>query len=211
MKLIPSTEITGVLLSGGKSQRMNSNKALLKLDGLTLVEHIHAMMKSVFEKVVISTNNPEEYNFIDAEKITDLYPGFGPLAGIHSAVSKLNALKIFIVSTDLIFLQPSVIRFLIDYKTDEPIVVPKANGKVHFMCGLYDSGIKNTLGPVLNNIQEARARGEDVRNSALSIWNFAERVGVEIIDVEFQKFFFNDLFFNVNSPADYDYAKSKFV
>ncbi|MBU1679214.1 MAG: NTP transferase domain-containing protein, partial [Bacteroidetes bacterium] len=78
------SDITGVILAGGSSKRMGVNKSLLKIDDLTLIEKVNEIMTQVFDKVIISTNEPASYEFIKTEKVTDVIKGFGPLSGIHS-------------------------------------------------------------------------------------------------------------------------------
>lgn len=206
-----NTEICCVILSGGKSKRMGVNKALLKIDNQTIIEKVFSIMKDVFDEVIISTNEPELYGFIDAEKVVDKFPGFGPLAGIHSALSTTQTKKIFITTCDLPFINSSLINFLLNVKTEEMIVVPKAEDRVQFHCGIYDRKILPVLESILLNILEAKNKNQEVKNSALSLWNFAERVGVEIVDVEEKIFYMKDLFFNINSPEDYEYVRERLI
>ncbi|MEW6196177.1 MAG: molybdenum cofactor guanylyltransferase [Bacteroidota bacterium] len=206
-----NNDVCGVILSGGKSSRMGTNKALLKIDDQTIIERVFYLMKDVFDEVVISTNEPELYGFIDTEKVVDKFPGFGPLAGIHSALSTAQAKKIFITTCDLPFINSSLIKFLLNVKTEEMIVVPKAEDRIQFLCGIYDRKILPLLENILLNVLEAKNKNQEVKNSALSLWNFAERVGVEIVDVEEKIFYMMDLFFNINSPEDYEYVKERLI
>lgn len=89
-------KITGVVLCGGKSSRMNTDKALLKLGEKTIIEIIYKKLKSVFDEVIISANDSEKYKFLDAQIIKDIYKDRGPLAGIHSALKYSEYEKIFI-------------------------------------------------------------------------------------------------------------------
>ena len=47
-------DITGIILCGGKSTRMQTNKALLKLGEKTVLEIILDEMRKVFDKVILS-------------------------------------------------------------------------------------------------------------------------------------------------------------
>ncbi len=86
-KSILVDNVTGVILAGGKSSRMGINKSFLKIDDITLIERCYQLMKSVFTKVVISTNDPDQFDFINSEKVKDIYGDFGPLSGIYSALN----------------------------------------------------------------------------------------------------------------------------
>ncbi|HEX2770080.1 MAG TPA: formate dehydrogenase accessory sulfurtransferase FdhD, partial [Geobacteraceae bacterium] len=76
--------VSGVILAGGKSSRMGSNKALLPYKGGRFIEAIHRQLSEIFEEVLLVTNNPEQYEFLPCRKVADLFPGAGALAGIHS-------------------------------------------------------------------------------------------------------------------------------
>ncbi len=201
-----SNNITGVILAGGKSSRLGTNKALLKIDNETLIERTFYLLKSIFNEVLISTNNPEEYDFIDARKVKDVYPTMGPLSGIHSALNSSNSKKIFILSCDMPFIIQPLIKHLLNVRTEEPIVIPKVGQKTEYLCGIYNKSLLPLLESILLAAANALDKKEEVKNSALSVWNFAERVGGEFVDIEHERFYFNDLFFNINTQEDYEYA-----
>ncbi len=208
---ISNKEICGVILSGGKSSRMGTNKALLKIDDKIIIEKIFDLMKEIFDEVVISTNEPELYDNINTLKIKDRFPGLGPLAGIHAALTELQTQKIFITTCDLPFINRILINFLLKIETEEMIVVPKAEYKVQYHCGIYDKKILPLLEKILTNVFDAKNNNQEVKNSALSLWNFAERVGVEIVDVEDKIFYTKDLFYNINTPEEYEYVRERLI
>jgi molybdopterin-guanine dinucleotide biosynthesis protein A len=49
-------DITGIILSGGKSVRMGQNKSLLKINNETVIERALSLMKSNFKEVILLTN-----------------------------------------------------------------------------------------------------------------------------------------------------------
>ena len=53
------SDITGIILSGGKSTRMGVNKSLLIIDGKTIIARVRDLMLSLFSKVMLITNEPE--------------------------------------------------------------------------------------------------------------------------------------------------------
>ena len=73
------------ILAGGESSRMKTNKALLDIKGITLIESIAKQLHS-FDEVVI-VGNPLSYKHLPYRVIEDIEKNKGPLAGIHSALT----------------------------------------------------------------------------------------------------------------------------
>src|SRR4051794_41764780 len=81
-------DVTVFVLTGGKSERMGSDKALLRLpSGETLLERALAVGASGARETRIAGSRGKYAGFAWAgEIVEDLYPGQGPLAGIQAAV-----------------------------------------------------------------------------------------------------------------------------
>lgn len=74
--------LTGILLAGGLSTRMGSDKALLMRDQQSMLDYTQQLLTQAgCETVLISrTQNPSD------DFIQDIYPELGPLSGIHACV-----------------------------------------------------------------------------------------------------------------------------
>ncbi len=79
-------DITGIILAGGKSSRMGTDKALMQFQGEKLIERTMRTFRSVFPKIMIITNTPLDYLDQDAGIATDIFPGKGPLGGIYTGL-----------------------------------------------------------------------------------------------------------------------------
>lgn len=80
------SEITGVLLAGGKSRRMGIDKRLLSIDGATLFERSLQALDDLFINVVISLAGPNQGLPIGSRKVVfDAIPGCATLGGLYSA------------------------------------------------------------------------------------------------------------------------------
>jgi Molybdopterin-guanine dinucleotide biosynthesis protein A len=116
--------MTGVILAGGSSRRMGSNKALLKLDGMTMIEKVYQIVSSLFDDVVLVTNHPEEYSFIPCRKIPDIYQEYGSIAGLHAALTTTTTNRIFLAGCDMPLLNRELIRLLAQTSPEADAVVP---------------------------------------------------------------------------------------
>ena len=95
-------EITAVILAGGKSSRMGSDKSLLKLGNKTLIEHVVDTVRPYVKSVLIVTNDNEKYHFInDVCFISDIRKDQGPLMGLVSGISSVDTKWSFVTSCDM--------------------------------------------------------------------------------------------------------------
>jgi molybdopterin-guanine dinucleotide biosynthesis protein A len=130
-------DITGVILAGGKSSRYGSNKALAKLNGTPLVERVLGAMGSVFNDLIIITNNPEEYAYLKLPMKEDLIKGLGPLGGIYTGLESISHDAGFFVACDMPFLNVGLIRHILAIRKDYDAVVPKIDWKIETLHTLY--------------------------------------------------------------------------
>lgn len=123
--------VTGVILAGGASRRMGSNKALLKLHGIPLIEQVYRILASLFRQVIIVTNSPGIYAFLPCPTVPDIYPDAGAIAGLHAGMAASATERIFVAACDMPFLNPELIRMLCAYDPQAQAVVPM-NGEGFF-------------------------------------------------------------------------------
>ena len=87
--MIQRQQITGVILAGGKSSRMGfRDKALIRLGGTPLIEHVIRNGSNQVGQLVISANrNSEKFKYLELPLIPDIKQAYaGPLVGILSAM-----------------------------------------------------------------------------------------------------------------------------
>lgn len=88
------TEVTGVVLAGGRSTRMGGqDKGLIELNGLPLFEHVIRKLAPQVNDVVISANrNRAKYQSVGLTVLSDTLPDHpGPLAGMLSLIKQLHS------------------------------------------------------------------------------------------------------------------------
>lgn len=198
------TEITAFILSGGKSSRIGTDKALLSIEGKPLVQRLVELLDSIFSKVVISSNELDLYNFTGKKIVQDIYTGRGPLAGIHSALKYTDTKRNFIVSCDLPLISTELINYIINYKSEKDVILPMADGRTQQLCGIYSEHI-------LNEVEELLIESSK-NNSKLkgSVYELMDKVPTEIVEVDKLDFYHSNLFLNINTPEDYDHLKRIF-
>lgn len=90
-----STEFVGVVLAGGKSSRMGTDKALLTIDEQSMLERSVLTLEELGAAKVIVCRNE-----FSTGCLPDIYPELGPLSGIHAAIYETD-LPIFVIPVDM--------------------------------------------------------------------------------------------------------------
>lgn len=157
--MIRETAIVGCVLAGGKSTRMGSDKALLKVGGVTLIERAVTLLTRMFPSVVISSDRGAAFEFLGIPVLPDIRKDCGPLGGIQAALMHTNADRLFVLACDMPFVSPDLIRYLISSHPDADAVVPSSGGRVHPLCGLYS---RNGLPAIERALDRGSYRLQDV-------------------------------------------------
>jgi len=89
------------ILAGGKSTRMGFDKQELRVNGEPLTARLIRALQLDFDQVVVVTARPELYQDLDVETISDIFPGRGPLAGIHAALQFTQAEYMYVTACDM--------------------------------------------------------------------------------------------------------------
>jgi len=136
-----SLAATAFVLAGGESRRMGRDKALLALpSGETMLGRALATAKQVAGTVVLvapAGRYPEPQSHI--RMIQDVYPGRGPLSGIHAALCASETECNVILGVDSPRVTPELLRFLLATAagTIALAVVPRVQGRLHTVCAVY--------------------------------------------------------------------------
>ncbi|MCM2359711.1 MAG: formate dehydrogenase accessory sulfurtransferase FdhD [Geobacteraceae bacterium] len=184
--------VTGVILAGGTSSRMGSNKALLLHHGGRIIEGIYRTLAELFEEVIVVTNTPEHYQFLPCRKVPDIYPGKGVVAGIHAGLSQSSEPAVFVVGCDMPQLQGKLIRHLTTLAEGVDVVMPLSPGGYEPLHAVYGKGC-------LPALEELLQKGDQRVLSLLPRVRVREVPAGEV--ARFDEGF--DSFANINTPDDY--------
>ncbi len=135
-----NSQIGGYILAGGKSSRMGTDKGLMRLNDKCLIEYSIEKLQTVFNNVVIVSNN-QEYKKFGLEVIPDVLNDIGPAGGIYTAFGHSTTEYNFITSCDMPFISSDAIDFLIPSADSSQIVVPD-HGRIEPLFGLYATSCK---------------------------------------------------------------------
>lgn len=186
-------EVAGVILAGGLSSRFGSDKALSRFEGERLIQRLCKTVGTVADRVMLITNTPEDYAFLDLETRTDLVPRCGPLGGIYTALRTANAPLCLCVACDMPFIRPEFLEYMVGQSPGYDVVVPTSSGREEPLCAVY----RDTCVPSIEDRIGARR---------YKITGFFEAVRVRRVAPGDAGFHDADMFFNINNRTDYDEA-----
>lgn len=201
-------DVTGIILAGGKSIRMGTNKALLKIGDKTIIKRTAELMSALFSRVLLITNSSDEYRFLNLEIFEDIYKNIGPLAGIHSGLVNSSSEKNFIISCDVPFLDKGIIDFIINYKTDSLITITKADGFIQQLCGLYSKKVIPETIKLIEEDANIKTVTEHPQKCGCRVLQLVKNLDAEIIDIANEyPAYERGAFLNMNRPTDYEIVK----
>jgi molybdopterin-guanine dinucleotide biosynthesis protein A len=202
-------DITAIILSGGKSTRMGTNKSFLKIGDKTVIERMRDLLQSMFNNVILITNEPADYKLLGLPIYEDVFRYGGPLAGIHSGLKHSKTNINFIISCDLPFMTKEMINYLIEYKTDKLITVAKADGFIQQLAGKYSKKCLSPSEKILKEVVNNENRDAVQKKRKCNVLSLIDMVGAEIISAETLPFYSEDLYFNMNRTEDYELLLQK--
>jgi len=196
------SKILGVVLAGGKSLRFGEDKSQVKLNNKSLIDHILSEILTEFKELLIVSNNSIEFNKSEnISIISDFKNNLGPLGGVLTAMKWIKDNNkdyqwISTFPTDTPFFKNQILKDFhdqINLKNGKLFFI-KSNNTRHNIFGLWSIDLADKL-------------EKDLENGDRKVEDWANKVGVNIIDMQFEK---NDPFFNINTKEDLEKAKDIF-
>ncbi len=190
-------DISGIILSGGKSLRMGQNKAFIQIKGQPIIHRIHSLFKKLFKEIVIVTNQKELFSDLNAKVYEDLIPNRGALIGLYTGLFFSSYPYSFCVACDMPFLNEKVVRYLINQIKDEDVILPKTNDGFQPLHAIYSKNCQGAIKKIL----------EEGKNKILDFYPF---VKVKIIEEDQFKNLDPELksFININTPEELEILTS---
>ena len=186
-----SDDICAVILAGGQSRRMGFNKALVNVQGRPLISVLIDRIRPLTERILISSNDPSAYLFLNFPVIADFYKDQGPLAGFHSAMHQNECSLFLIIACDLLNLQLPILRKLISFCEGYDAAIPRtSDGIAHPLCAAY----RPTCLPI---IESSLLKGD---NKVIKTF-LSDRLSVRWVTPDEGSFKDTDLA-NINTPED---------
>ncbi len=174
--------LTGILIMGGKSLRMNEDKAFILYGGKNMAQWSTDLLKPFCKEIIVASNKKEHRIFGDSIVRDEL--GAGPLAGLYSGLKHSTSEWNLVLPCDTPLIKKEVLEILLDSTEGFDAVVAVDNtGKVHPLVGIYNKRI-------LLKIED------QIKNKKYSMMNILDQIHVNKIEFDVQ------YFKNINAVTD---------
>jgi molybdopterin-guanine dinucleotide biosynthesis protein A len=198
IKAMAGDAITGFVLAGGKSSRMGRDKARLSVDGRTLLETALEAARAVAGNVFI-LGDPALYGAY-APTIADVFPGCGPLGGIHAALARTRTEFNLMIAVDTPFLSAGLLRYLAGraLQARAMVTAPEINAYPQPLCAVYSRAFL----PIAE---------QALKTGAYKIVPLFPEAGTLLIrEAELKQVAFTaEMFENLNTPEDLERARRR--
>ena len=178
-------EFEAVILAGGESSRMGSDKGLIEINGKPMVVCLIDTLNPIAHSLWVSTLNKNYIQF-GISLVTDEYTAIGPLGGLHAALKRACKEYVLVVSVDAPFVSEECVLKLIGQAELDTIAISKCAGKSYPLIAIYPVSI-------LAKLEEYIEQGKR------SVFGFLHTQKVK--EVEFSEQY-KDCFHNINTPED---------
>ncbi len=108
-----------VIQAGGQSTRMGENKALKPFLGAPLIQRVIGRLVPLADELIITTNQPDDFRFLNLPLVPDLKPGRGALGGLYTALASAHEPLVAVVACDMPFASAPLLMAAVDILTKE--------------------------------------------------------------------------------------------
>lgn len=183
-----------VVLAGGKSRRMGKNKALLPVQGEPMIQRVIRTCQMLTENIVVISDNPPKYEFLNQTILSDRYTQMGPLAGLETAMYHSDEEWFLIAPCDSPSLSPDVYKDLLAKRYKYDIVIPVFQGKEQPLHGIYHRRCYETIMGQLEG-ESLRMRDLFEKHHTRYVDEFDASISPKTLEYHFT---------NLNYPQEYD-------
>jgi molybdopterin-guanine dinucleotide biosynthesis protein A len=196
-------DVTGVVLVGGKSRRMGTDKALLAVGGRPLYRIALDALRQVVPRLLLVGGPPGggaaggRFAGEEVPVVEDVYPG-SSLGGLHAGLLRAGTPYIFALACDMPSPGPALIRQLLSLRGGCDVVVPRREGRMEPLFAAYS---RVCLGPMEHLLAAGNHR----------IFDFFPEVRTRVVEgEELERLDAGGAsFVNLNTPGEYRRLREK--
>ena len=186
-------DLTVAILAGGRSKRMGSDKALLTIEGIPLLQRVINAAHTLADARIIISNNPTTHSPFLWSLFPDRFPDAGPLGGLATALHHATTSHLLLLACDMPNLTPPLLQYVVSQpRASHGVVIPEDEKGLQPLCAVYSRS-------VLPLAEDAIKQGQ------LSMQKFVGRINARVVNKEKWATHAGtrNPFINFNTPEDY--------
>lgn len=164
-------KITAIVLAGGKSKRMGTDKGMLNLNGKPFIKHIcDALQPIVGSNIIIASGN-KDYDILGYTRVDDILDDKGPVGGLYSALNSSKTKLNLILSVDVPMVSSEFLAWLVA-KHDQTFMITQTivGDKSNPLIAVYDRSMRAVLGEhMAGNQLKLKEVVEDVKHQTIEV------------------------------------------
>ncbi len=134
------------IIAGGRSSRFGSNKALAPwINGRSVIDSVVAAARAVTDRIIIISPDAHPYRHLGVPVYPDLIPGYGPLSGVHTALSMAGTARVLILACDMPAVSPGFLRYMASIPTYAPVVVPESTSGLEPLHAIWHRSLTHVI------------------------------------------------------------------
>ena len=144
--MVPKDTLVGVVISGGKSSRMGTDKSLLLWNNKPFYLHAAEILAPFCSEIYVSCNVSQSNNYI-LPVIIDKYGSYGPISGVLSSMRALSGCSIITLPCDMPELSEGIINEMISSNKErlDGVFLKDDNNQLEPMLAIYNPTIYSKL------------------------------------------------------------------
>lgn len=178
--------VTGIILAGGKSSRLGTNKALLRVGGTRLIDRAIQLLEPICDEILVMSNIalPD----IKYPIIADEHKNIGPIAGIQVGLAHSKSDKNIVLACDMPNIKQSFLHALLDDSMDDyQAIIPRhKDGSLEPLMGIYHKSLLSEF-------------EQQIRDGQYKIISRFSEFKINYFSIEDET-----IFKNLNTPDDLD-------
>ena len=185
---------TAIVMAGGQSSRMGTDKSMLSIDGLSIIETICEQLRDSFDEMLISANQVDKFEFLGLNVVPDKVPEQGPLMGLASTLEVSRSEYNFVVACDIPQINLAYVnRMLTEAIESQADIVVPVTGKEKYepLFAIYR---KSALEAINKTLSSGKYKITDI---------------FPLCCVKYIEMYGTDWFMNLNTIADYEEFQKK--
>ena len=197
---------SSIILAGGRSSRMGSDKALLPLPGneqISFVEHLASVLAPIGSEVLLVVRDETQAlayaSLRNVRIVIDQIPDYGPLMGLYSGLSAMHSTSMYalVMAVDMPFVQPALLTYLLAQAQGDSMLVPVVEDTPQVLLAVYPRTILPTIEALL---RQGRRDPRSLLKAAPV--RYVDETQLRAVDPQLRSFM------NVNTPDELRTIKS---